>query len=53
MTAYWISNGELYYRPVTGGLNHVPLEQLDLSATVQANSRNGVTFTLTDRPPKD
>jgi len=53
VTAYWVSGGELYYRPVTGGLNHVPLEQLDLSATVQANSRNGVTFTLTDRPPKD
>jgi hypothetical protein len=53
VTAYWVANGELYYRPVTGGLNHVPLEQLDLEATVQANSRNGVAFTLTDRPPQD
>jgi len=53
VTAYWLSDGELYYRPVTGGLNHVPLEQLDLAATVRANSRNGVTFTLTDRPPQD
>jgi len=49
--AYWVSNGELYYQPVTGGLNHVPVAQLDLSATVAANSRNGVPFTLTDRPP--
>ena len=51
-TAYWVANGELYYRPVTGGLSHVPLDQLDLSATVEANSRNGVTFTLTDHPPQ-
>ena len=52
VTAYWVSDGQLYYRPVTGGLNHVPLEQLNLSATVEANSRNGLTFTLTDRPPQ-
>jgi len=50
VTAYWVSDGELYYRPVTGGLNHVPVDQLDLAATVQANSRNGVTFQLTDHP---
>ena len=52
VAAYWVSNNELYYRPVTGGLNHVPLAQLDLSATVEANSRNGVTFSLTARPPQ-
>ncbi len=52
VTAYWVSNGELYYRPVTGGLNHVPVDQLDLNATVQANSRNGVAFQLTDHPPQ-
>jgi len=46
---YWTSNGELYYRPVTGGLSHVPLDQLDLSSTVQANSRNGIAFTLKER----
>ena len=50
VTAYWLSNGELYYRPVTGGLSHVPVDQLDLTATVEANSRNGVTFQLTDHP---
>jgi hypothetical protein len=53
VTAYWVSGGQLYYRPVTGGLSHVPLDELDLSATVQANSRNGVSFTLTDHPPQD
>ena len=53
VTAYWVSGGQLYFRPVTGGLSHVPLEQLDLTATVQANSRNGVSFTLTDHPPRD
>jgi len=52
VTAYWVSKGELYYRPVTGGLSHVPADQLDLAATVQANSRNGVAFTLTDHPPQ-
>jgi hypothetical protein len=52
VTSYWVSNGELYYRPVTGGLNHVPLERLDLSATVEANSRNGVPFTLSVQPPQ-
>jgi len=50
--AYWVSDGELYYRPVTGGLSHVPLEQLDLAATVQANSRNNVPFTLSERSPQ-
>ena len=52
VTSYWVSNGELYYRPVTGGLNHVPVDQLDLSATVEANSRNGLTFELKDHPPE-
>jgi hypothetical protein len=52
VTEYWVSQGELYYRPVTGGLNHVPVDQLDLSATVEANSRNGVKFQLTARPPQ-
>jgi len=51
--SYWVSNGQLYYQPVTGGLNHVPVDQLDLAATVAANSRNGVPFTLSDRPPHD
>lgn len=51
VTAYWVSNGELFYRPITGGLNHVPLDQVDMTATVEANSRNGVTFRLTDHPP--
>jgi hypothetical protein len=50
--SYWVSNGELYYQPVTGGLNHVPVDQLDLAATVAANSRNGVQFTLSDHPPR-
>jgi len=51
--SYWVSNGQLYYQPVTGGLSHVPVDQLDLAATVAANSRNGVPFTLSDRPPHD
>ncbi len=51
--SYWVSNGEIYYQPVTGGLSHVPVDQLDLAATVAANSRNGVPFTLSDRPPHD
>ena len=48
--SYWVFNGELYYKPVTGGVSHVPLEQLDLAATVQANSRNGVSFNLSENP---
>jgi len=51
--SYWVSNGQLYYQPVTGGLSHVPVDQLDLAATVAANSRNGVPFTISDRPPHD
>ncbi len=51
--AYWVANGELYYRPVYGGVNHVPLEQLDLRATVEANSRAGVPFTLATAPPQE
>jgi len=49
--SYWVSNGELYYQPVTGGLSHVPVDQLDLAATLNANAKNGVPFTLTDRSP--
>jgi len=51
--SYWVSNGQLYYQPVTGGLSHVSVDQLDLAATVAANSRNGVPFTISDRPPHD
>jgi len=51
--SYWVSNGDLYYQPVSGGLSHVPVDQLDLAATVKANAKNGVTFSLTDRPPKN
>jgi len=52
VNSYWVSDGELYYRPVTGGLNHVPLGQLDLAATVEANSAKGVPFTLSVQPPQ-
>ena len=52
VTAYWVSGTELYYRPVYGGTNHVPLDQLDLPATVEANTRAGVPFTLSARPPQ-
>jgi len=51
VTTYWVADGELYYRPVTGGLNHVPLDQIDLNATVAANSKNNVPFTLSERKP--
>ena len=53
VTAYWVSGTELYYRPVYGGTNHVPLDQLDLPATVEANTRAGVPFTLSARPPQN
>jgi hypothetical protein len=49
--AYWIQDGQLYYQPVYGGTNHVPLDQLDLPATVEANSRAGVPFSLSTVPP--
>ena len=53
VTACWISAGEIYYRPVYGGLNHIPLEQFDLAASAEANMRAGVPFTLsTQAPPK-
>ncbi|HUK51853.1 MAG TPA: hypothetical protein VL099_01035 [Candidatus Binatia bacterium] len=51
--SYWLEGSELYYQPVYGGRNHVALEQLDLSATVEANSRAGVPFTLTTQPPQN
>ena len=53
VTSYWVSGTELYYRPVYGGTNHVPLDQLDLPATVEANTRAGVPFTLSARPPQN
>ena len=50
--AYWVSGHDLYYQPVYGGLNHIPLDQFDLSATVDANTRAGVPFTLSTAVPQ-
>ena len=51
VTDYWIDNeGELRYVTTYGGTNIVPLQTLDLYATVKANARRGITFTLKLRP---
>jgi hypothetical protein len=50
--SYWVRDGQVYYRPVYGGTAHASLDQLDLSATVEANSRAGVPFTLSTNPPR-
>jgi hypothetical protein len=51
--SYWVRDGQVYYHPVYGGTGHMPLDQLDLSATVEANARAGVSFTLSTIPPHE
>ncbi len=43
---YWLDDGHLHYLTVDGTENSVPLERIDLYATVKANWQRGVEFTL-------
>jgi len=50
VTSYWLAGGELHYITSYGGENAVPIEQVDLQRTVNANAARGVPFTLRPGP---
>jgi hypothetical protein len=49
VTDYWLENDRLYYVPVYGGEDSVPIDRLDLQRTVGENARNSVVFSLRPR----
>jgi hypothetical protein len=51
VTSYWLAAGELHYVTSYGGENAVPIAQIDLQRTVDANAEQGVPFTLRPSPP--
>ena len=52
VTDYWLANGELHYVTTYGGENKIPVEELDLQRTVDANATRGVNFTLYNEPAR-
>lgn len=51
VTDYWVENDRLYYVPMYGGEDSVPIDRLDLQRTVGENARNSVVFSLHARRP--
>jgi hypothetical protein len=49
--AYWVQNDRLYYVTTYNIQTSIPLSDLDLQKTVDLNSKLGVTFTLSNKPP--
>jgi hypothetical protein len=47
---YWLADGYLEYVSLDSTRGHVPLEALDLQATVTENSRHGLPFVLRSAP---
>ncbi|MGC9293633.1 MAG: hypothetical protein ACP5EP_13230, partial [Acidobacteriaceae bacterium] len=46
-TSYWFENGErIHYIDEDGAAFSFPIEQLDLTRTVEANRKRGVDFTI-------
>lgn len=49
VTSYWLQDNRLYYITTYGIQSSIPIEQLDLQATVDINYERGITFTLTPK----
>lgn len=45
-TSYWLAGGKLHYMTSYGAEDEVPIGQVDLQRTVDANAAQGVQFTL-------
>lgn len=48
-TSYWLQDNRLYYVTTYGIQSSIPIDQLDLQATVDINYKRGITFTLTPK----
>jgi hypothetical protein len=46
LTDYWVQGDNLHYVTNYGGKNSVPLDLIDLGATIRLNSERGVEFSL-------
>ena len=46
LTDYWVKGANLHYVTNYGGRNSVPLDLVDLAATIRLNSERGVEFSL-------
>jgi hypothetical protein len=50
ITDYWIADNKLHYVTNYGGENSIPLDQLDMQRTVDANAKRGINITLRPTP---
>jgi hypothetical protein len=50
VTSYWLQDNRLYYVTTYNIQSSIPIDQLDLQATVDLNYKRGVTFKLTPKP---
>src|SRR5579875_1492745 len=50
VTSYWLAGGNLHYITSYGAEDSVPIGQIDLQRTVDANAAQGVQFTLRPAP---
>jgi hypothetical protein len=53
VTSYWLSGGDLHYVTSYGAEDSVPIRQINLQRTVDANAAQGVQFTLRPSPRSD
>jgi hypothetical protein len=49
--SYWLQNNQLFYITTYNIKTSIPIDDLDLQKTVDANSKLGVTFSLSSKPP--
>jgi hypothetical protein len=52
VTDYWAADGYIEYVSRDGSRSHIPIEALDLQASVTANSYRGLPFMLRSVPPE-
>jgi hypothetical protein len=50
VTSYWLQDNRLFYVTTYNIQSSIPIDELDLQATVDLNYKRGVTFTLTPKP---
>jgi hypothetical protein len=50
VTSYWLAGGDLHYVTSYGAEDSIPIGQIDLQRTVDANAAQGVQFTLRPAP---
>lgn len=50
ITDYWVADNKLHYVTNYGGENSIPLDQIDIQRTVDANAKRGINITLRPTP---